>query len=225
MKSFVYAAVLACLMGCASNALKNSDKPEVVYNEGVRLMEDEDWTESQDFFKEIRTRFPQSRYAALAELKSADVDFRQENYDEAAAAYGSFVDLYPKHQEAPYALYQKALSYFNAAPEKIARDQSSAEDAVKTCQAFVNRYPESPLAAKAKDLLVKSRLKLAEKEAYIARFYEKKDKYKPALKRWNLMLAEFTDLKSEELAKDLMKEAEEHSRNLRKKIGAKDDAS
>jgi len=160
---------------CSSNKLKESDSPEVVYNEGVRLLEKEDYLEATDFFNEVRRRFPQSRFAALSELKSADLEFRQDHYPEAAAAYGVFIELFPTHKEAPYALYQRALSYYNGAPEIIARDQSSAADAAKAAEALVLRYPNSPFVAKAKDLRLKSRLKLAEKEAYIARFYQRKD--------------------------------------------------
>ncbi|MEO5666499.1 MAG: outer membrane protein assembly factor BamD, partial [Bdellovibrionota bacterium] len=103
MKYLLATGVLLALVSCASNEKKNSENPEVVYNEAIRLLEDKNYLEATDFLQEVRRRFPQSRFAILAELKAADMDFVQDNFIEAAAAYGVFVDLYPNHAEAPYA--------------------------------------------------------------------------------------------------------------------------
>jgi outer membrane protein assembly factor BamD len=214
----LFAALLAFVGGCASNELKNSENPEVVYKEGLRLLEDEDYLEAADFLDEVRRRFPQSRFAALAELKSADLEFRQDNFIEAAAAYGVFVELYPTHAESPYALYQRAISYYNSAPDNIARDQSSAGDAARVSQQLIARYPQSAFVDKARALYVKSRLKLAKKEAYVARFYEKKEHYEPALRRWKALLDEFPDLEKGDDGKGLRAEAKDRVAALQKEL-------
>jgi outer membrane protein assembly factor BamD len=213
-------AVLALvgMISCASNELKNSESPEVVYNEGVRLLEDKNYLEAADFLQEVRRRFPQSRFAILSELKAADMDFMQDNFIEAAAGYGVFVDLYPNHAEAPYALYRKALSFFNGAPELIARDQSSASDAVETSRFFLKRYASSNHAKEVQAILLKSRLKLAEKEAYIARFYRKKEAYESSLRRWKALYKDFSDISSSDEGSKLLNEAKENVSELETRI-------
>lgn len=222
---FLGALLLAGLVGaCASNALKNSADPQVVYNEAVRLLEDKNYLEATEFLQEVRRRFPQSRYAVLAELKSADMDFMQDRYIESAAGYGVFVDLYPNHSEAPYALYRKALSYFNGAPDLVARDQSSASDAVETSRFFLKRYPQSSYKKDVEEILTKSRLKLAEKEAYVARFYRKKEAYAASLKRWQGLTRDFSDVSQTDEGAKLLEEARKSISDLEARQ-AKEDTS
>ncbi len=203
--------------GCASNKLKESEIPDVVYNEGNRLFEKEDYLEAAEFFNEVRHRFPQSRFAALAELRTADVEFRQDNFTEAAAAYGTFLDLYPNHSDAAYAQYQRAISYFNDAPEKIARDQSTAQNAANAADQLMKRYPKSDYVTKARDIFERSRIRLAQKEAYIAAFYERRDAKLAAYRRWQGILKSYADLanfKDKPEALSLIADAEKKSQIL-----------
>lgn len=206
------------LASCASNELKNSENPEVVYNEAVRLIEDKSYLEASEFLQEVRRRFPQSRFAVLSELRSADIDFNQENFIEAAAGYGVFVELYPNHAEAPYALHRKAQSYYDAAPSNIARDQSSARDAVKAAQFFLRRYPSSSFKGEVEKIQIQSRLKLAEKEAYVARFYQKKSYTEPSIRRWQGLLKEFADIANTTEGAELLKEAQNSIAKLQKEL-------
>lgn len=213
--------LLLLVVGCSSNELKHSENPEIIFNEGKRLLDNGSYLESKEFFDEVRHRFPQSRFAALAELRSADIDFQQDNFTEAAAAYGVFLDLYPTHPEAAYALYQRALSFFNDTPEKVARDQSTARSSESSADQLMKRYPGSEYAAKARDLYERSRLKLAEKEAYVARFYEKRDAKLAAFRRWEGLKKSFGDLPTftgREDAKNLYAEAERRSSELAKEL-------
>ncbi len=220
MKNILLLLILATSLfsSCASNELKNSDNPEIVYNEAIRLLEDKSYLEASEFFAELRRRFPQSRFAVLAELRSADMDFNQDNFIEAAAGYGVFVDLYPRHTEAPYALYKKALSFFNAAPDLIARDQSSAKNAVSTSMAFLSKYSNSSYKADVEKILAQSRLKLAQKEAYVARFYTKREAYEASIRRWQTLLTEYADIKDSDVGTKLLQEASEQLTKLQSKI-------
>lgn len=220
-KNFLNFFLLLWLAACSSNALKKSENPEVVYNEGHRLYEDEDFIEAREFFNEIRTRFPQSRFAAMAELRTADIEFKEDNFTESAVAYGTFLDLYPTHPQAAYALYQKSLSYFNDTPGNIARDQATATNAAATADQLLKRYGNSDYVTKAKDIFEKSRIRLAEKEAYIARFYERREAYTAAFRRWEGIRATYADLanfKEHPEATKLLQEAEKRSAALSPKL-------
>jgi len=212
-RSLLLALLLAA---CTSNSVKTSENPEEIYNAAVKLIDESSYLEASEHLGELKTRFPQSRFAALADLKTADMEFKQENYTEAAAAYGVFVELYPTHADAPYAQYQRAQSYFLDAPEKIARDQGPVADAVAAAEQLVKRYPDSQFVEKAKELLKKARLRLAEKEAYVARFYERRGEKGAALRRWQGLLVSFPDLKGFSEATPLLVEADEKIAELGK---------
>jgi outer membrane protein assembly factor BamD len=213
--TFVHSVVFAlAVAGCASSNVKHSDDVEAIYKEATSLIERGRFIEAGEYLTEIRTRFPQSRYAPLAELRAADMQYDQENFTEAAAAYGVFVELYPNHPDAAYALYRKALSYHDDAPDKPARDQAPAAEAAKTAEQLIQRYPNSEYATKARELYKQSRLKLAEKEAYVARFYERKNSPLAAYRRWEGLRVGFGDLKDIEQGKALLAEAETKSKQL-----------
>ncbi|MBS1984689.1 MAG: outer membrane protein assembly factor BamD [Bdellovibrionales bacterium] len=214
--TLAFAAVGFLFAGCSSDSVKDSDNPEVIYNAAMKYIDRERYIDATDHFNEIRHRFPQSRFAALAELRTGDMEFKQENYTEAAAAYKVFVELYPNHAEAAYGQYQRALAYYNDTPEKTARDQSPARDAIEAAQQVITRYPQSEYVTKAKELIIKGRQKLAEKEAYVARFYERKEAYDSALKRWQGIVRDYGDLKDGVL-KDLIDEAQRKIVELTKK--------
>jgi outer membrane protein assembly factor BamD len=210
---------------CSSNHLKESEDPEVVYNEAVRLIEKNRFIEASEYLNEVRRRFPQSRFAVLAELRGADSYYTQELYTEAAASYGTFVELYPSHPEAPYAQYRRALSYYNDSPSEIARDQSAAKNAASAASLLVRRYPQSPFVKESEELYLKSRIKLAEKEAYIARWYEKKKEWLAAFRRWKGLEFAFADLKNHESTTSLFEEAKTRSDKLAERYLTRDQQS
>ncbi len=214
----VVLSLLVLALGCASDELKKSDNPEVVYNEGVRLLGKGRHLEANDYFSEVKKRFPQSKFYALAQLRTADNEFDQENYAEAAAAYGVFFDLYPTHADAAFALYRRAISFYKDAPEKIARDQTPAKQAVEAAKQFIAKFSSSPYLNEVKEILANSRLRLAEKEAYVARFYEKREAWSSALTRWMLVKDDYADLKTVAAASTLLDEMNQKLSFLQAKL-------
>lgn len=196
------------LASCASNSvdIANEKNPQKLYDHGEKALKEGDYLEAHDAFSEIRKRFSQSQYFALAELGLADNEFSQDNFAEAASLYGSFVELYPNHKKASYAQIQKAKSLMQDTPLNEARDQSSAAAAAKAASQLLSRYSQSEYTKEALRILNQARFQLAKKEAYIARFYAKKKQYEASLNRWKKIPAEFKDLKNYEPAQALWKE-------------------
>ncbi len=213
-----FMAFVATLSSCSSTNLKESNNPEVVYNEGARLLKDHDYLIAEEYFSEVRRRFPQSRFAVLSQLASADLEYEQDNFLEAATAYGFFVDQFPRHEQAARAQYLRADSFFKAAPEKVARDQTQVFDAIIVSREFLKRYSASPFKEQVVKILEKSRLRLAEKEAYVAAFYERKDKTLAAYRRWKGLKADFADIASTKKGATLLNKADERLAILQKEI-------
>jgi len=208
--NFFYNFVLLFLASCASDRVDvaNEKNPQKLYEHGEKALKEGDYLEANDAFSEIRKRFSQSQYFALAELGSADNEFSQDSFAEAAALYGNFVELYPNHKKAAYAQFQKAKSLMLDAPLNEARDQSASSSAAKAASQLLARYPRSEYTKEAQEIVNRARLQLAKKEAYIARFYAKKNQKEASLNRWKKIPAEYKDLKNYEPAQALWKELE-----------------
>ena len=207
---FLWLLILIFWTGCASNKVNVAAEkdPQRLYNFGVEALKNGDYLEATDAFAEIKKRFSQSHFFALSELRTADNEYDQGNFAEAAATYENFVELYPTHPEAAYAQFRRAKSYMQNDPENEARDQSSAAQASAAATQLLNRYPDSKYTKEAREIYYKARFQLAKKEAYVARFYHKKGFLQASEQRWKKIPAEFQDLKDYSPAKNLWKEVE-----------------
>jgi len=146
------------------------------------------------YLKEVQLRYTYSPYATLAELRTGDVFFEQGEYEQAVVEYEEFIKRHPGHQEASYATYQLAVSYYRQilSPD---RDPTTTREALKWYNIFIEKYPDSPLVAKAEQRVVKCRQRLAKREIYIGNFYNKRKNYKAAAHRYGLVVADYSDTK------------------------------
>jgi outer membrane protein assembly factor BamD len=77
-----------------------------------------------------------------------------------------------------YATFRIGESYFKQLPgdfwmfpPSYEKDMSSTEDAATELKSFLDKYPESPYRDRAKEILKKVGLRLADHEWYVARYY------------------------------------------------------
>jgi outer membrane protein assembly factor BamD len=180
----VGALVVAVAIGCGgksgSAAVEYSVSASKNYEKGLKELESKDWVAASKYFGFIKSRFPYSRFAVLAELRLADAEFGAEQYIEAIDSYRLFVKFHPTHEMVAngYATYRIGEAYFRQLssdfwlfPPSYEKDQSSTEDAVNELKSFLDKYPDSPYRQKAKDILVKVGKRLADHEWYVARYY------------------------------------------------------
>lgn len=179
-----------------------SKTAQLNYDRGMEELEDEDCSEAQKLFLHVRKRYPYSRYAALAELRSADCDYVDGKFSEAAVAYQQFVKVHAAHPEAHYAAFRQALSYYRLIPSEWflvppthERDLSAAHDAQRAMRIFLTGYPRSGHAAWAKKLLDEVERILASHEIYAAGFYRRAGNLEAAANRLKAVLARYPDSK------------------------------
>ncbi|HEY4176754.1 MAG TPA: outer membrane protein assembly factor BamD [Kofleriaceae bacterium] len=150
------------------------------YEKGLKELDNKDWIAAAKYFGFIKSRFPYSKYAVLAELRLADAEFGAEQYLEAIDSYRLFIKFHPTHEMVAngYATFRIGESYFTQLPgdfwlfpPSYEKDQSSTEDAVTELKSFLDKYPDSPYRAKAKEILVKVGKRLADHEWYVAQYY------------------------------------------------------
>ena len=156
------------------------------YDKGQAALDKKDWIAASKYFSFIKSRFPYSKYAVLAELRLADTEFGAEQYLEAIDSYRLFIKFHPTHKEVTsgYAAFKIGEAYFKQLPEDFwmfppayEKDQSSTEDAQNELKSFLDKYPEtSPYRAQAKEILKAVGKRLADHEWYVAKYYWDRNK-------------------------------------------------
>lgn len=177
-------ALVSVLAACAgksgTGAVEYSVSAQKNYEKGLKELDNKDWVAAAKYFGFIKSRFPFSKYAVLAELRLADAEFGAEQYIEAIDSYRLFIKFHPTHEMVAngYATFRIGESYYKQLPgdfwlfpPSFEKDQSSTEDAANELKTFLDKYPDSPYRAKAKEILVKVGKRLADHEWYVARYY------------------------------------------------------
>jgi outer membrane protein assembly factor BamD len=183
-------ALAACATTPVRSNLNYADRARRDYEAAMELFEGGDYVEATERFQQVRREYGLSRWAWLAELRLADIDFRQEKYSSAITAYRSWIRYHPTQPEVVYAHFMIAKSYFAEIPTDWAlvpasweRDQSSTHDAEDALQRFLQDYGSSQYAAEARELLRRTRELLARAEIHIAEFYLSRERPEAAISR------------------------------------------
>ncbi len=170
------------------------------FEQGEKAFADGRYAEAVKFFEHTKNKFPYSKFAVEAELRTADAHFAREKWLEAADAYKIFCRFHPRDEKVAYATYRVALAYAKEIdqdvwwmPSAVERDQSAARDAIRAFDEYLARFPDDANAAEAKKLRIDARARLADADLYAARFYEEREKWKGALWRYQRVANEFGD--------------------------------
>jgi outer membrane protein assembly factor BamD len=191
--------LLALAGACATTGeVKYKATAEADYQAGLDEIKHSNWPEAQKYLEHVRTKYPFSKFAPLAELRLAEAKQKQDKLVEAAEAYSSFVQLHPTHDEADYAEFQAALCYAQDAPSEFPlfppsfeKDQKSIRIAVDKLKAFLANRPTSSHRAEAEKLLAEASNRLVAHEWYVAEFYLKRERWAGAAVRLEGILKQY----------------------------------
>jgi len=174
-------AVALALSSCAKKApaVKYSTAAEEEYAAATQMLESHDYADAQKLLERVRTKYPYSKFAALSELRLADLKFSQSKFLEAAEAYATFVKLHPTSPEVDYAAFRSAESRWNEAPTDFfffppvcERDLTQVSQAADSLSQFLQKYPESKYVPQAKEVLAKAQGVLVARDWYVFEFYK-----------------------------------------------------
>ena len=191
------------IQGCASKGI-NESNPKEMYDDANQDIENDRYLLALDKLRIVKSKFSYSSYGALAQLRMGDVYFLQDSFTESAAAYETFVELYPKHEKAAYALFRSGEAYFKDIPSTIQRDMRSAESAINSFTQYLKKFPTGEYVEKAKDMKSQAYNKLAEKEMDVAKFYIHRKKADAAKLRLQKILDQYSESKVAPEAKELI---------------------
>ena len=200
MKSSAKIALLATagalmLTACQNNSRSRSiayvERPvEVLYNTAAKELDDRDYTRAIAFFEEVQRQHPYSEWARRSAVMSAYAAYRSRQYDEAISTAQNFISLNPGNENASYAYYIIALSYFEQIMD-VGRDQRTTELAQAALSDILLRYPDSDYARDAQLKLDMVNDQLAGKEMAVGRWYMRRDQTLPAINRFRRVVTDF----------------------------------
>lgn len=181
------------LTGCSSDEgrkVEESRPVEELYSEAAAAMDNEDYAEATRLFEEVERQHPYSQWATRAELMAAFSSYKDARYEEAILALDRFIELHPGNKDIDYALYLKALCYYEQISD-VARDQAMTEEALNALDVLTRRFPESRYA---RDAILKRDLTsdhLAGKEMEIGRYYLQRGQVNAAINRFRTVVTDY----------------------------------
>ncbi|WP_294926844.1 outer membrane protein assembly factor BamD [uncultured Paracoccus sp.] len=189
---------VSLLSGCGglgrgndSNESLENFTAEEIYKRGEYELENN--TRPRDavrYFSEVERLYPYSEWAKRALVMQAYSHHKARDYEEARGAAQRFIDTYPGDQDAAYAKYLLALSYYDQIDD-VGRDQGLTFQALQSLREVIEEYPDSEYARSA---ILKFDLAfdhLAAKEMEIGRYYLKRGHHSAAINRFRVVVEDF----------------------------------
>ena len=194
------ALLLACacavpLAGCATGKSK-SDTAYVardvssLYGAAQRMMNSGNYEQAAKLFDEVERQHPYSVWARHAQVMSAFNYYLAQKYNDAISSGQRFLTIHPGSDEAPYAQYIVAMSYYEQIAD-VTRDQSISQQAADAFSELIRRYPESRYASDARLKLDLLRDHIAGKDMEVGRFYQRSGQWLAATYRFRNVVDNF----------------------------------
>ncbi|WP_026793100.1 outer membrane protein assembly factor BamD [Pleomorphomonas oryzae] len=215
-QSFVRVAAVLVLLGGATTLVGCSSKDELApfveipaeqsYNAGIAYLRQGDYGNATKKFAEVDEQHPYSEWARKSLIMTTYTNYTRGNFTEAITQGKRYLTLYPGSEDAAYAQWMIAQSYFNQMPD-ITRDQKLTEQAMQAMQELVDRYPDSPYAAEGRKRLDIAKDQLAGKEMEVGRYYLTRNQYIGAVNRFKTVVQDYQTTRHVEEALERLTEA------------------
>ncbi len=141
-------------------------------------------------FGEVERLYPYSPWAKRAVIMQAYAYHLAKDYENSRSAAQRFIDFYPTDEDAAYAQYLLALSYYDQIAE-VGRDQGLTFQALQSLRQVIERYPDSEYARSSVLKFDLAFDHLASKEMEIGRYYLKRDHFPAAINRFRSVVEDF----------------------------------
>ncbi len=141
-------------------------------------------------FEAVERLYPYSEWAKRALIMQAFTQHKNKKYEEARVAAQRYLDFYPGDEDAAYASYLLALSYYDQIDE-VGRDQGLTYQALQALRVVIEQYPDSEYAKSATLKFDLAFDHLAAKDMEIGRYYLKRGNYTSAINRFRSVVQDF----------------------------------
>lgn len=173
-----------------TSAIETGDSAENLYREAQDNLKSGSYRKAAKKFEEVERQHPYSQWARRGILMTSFAHYQRNAYNDAILAARRFITLYPGHNDAPYAYYLVALSYYEQITD-VGRDQKITKQALDALTDVERRFPDSKYATDARQKAVLARDHLAGKEMKVGRYYLKKHAYVAAINRFRTVVTDY----------------------------------
>ncbi len=163
---------------------------EEIYQRAEYDLEQGNFEQAAEWFGEVERLYPYSDWARRGLIMQAYAYHKDRKFEDARAAAQRYLDFYPGEDDAAYAQYLLALSYYDQIDD-IGRDQGQTFRALQALRDVIEKYPETEYARSA---ILKFDLAfdhLGGKEMEIGRYYLKRKHYTAAINRFRVVVEQF----------------------------------
>ncbi|WP_170340303.1 outer membrane protein assembly factor BamD [Ruegeria arenilitoris] len=164
--------------------------PEQIYTRGEYELAQNRPADAAWYFSEVERLYPYSDWAKRSLIMQAFAFHSDKEYEESRAAAQRYIDFYPTDEDAAYAQYLLALSYYDQIDE-VGRDQGLTFQALQALRTVIEVYPDSEYATSAVLKFDLAFDHLAGKEMEIGRYYLRQDHYTAAINRFRVVVEDF----------------------------------
>ncbi|MEM6308454.1 MAG: outer membrane protein assembly factor BamD [Pseudomonadota bacterium] len=164
--------------------------PQQIFERGEFELERSRPEDAAFYFSEIERLYPYSDLARRALIMQAFSYHRDNDYENSRSSAQRFIDFYPDDEDAAYAQYLLALSYYDQIDD-VGRDQGLTFQALQSLRAVIERFPDSEYAKSAIAKFDLAFDHLAGKEMEIGRYYLKRDHFTASINRFRVVVEDF----------------------------------
>lgn len=187
--------LMVVLAACGSGPVDRSQNlegftPEQIYERGEFELTRGRTGDAAWYFSEIERLYPYSSWAKRALIMQAFSYHKGQDYPESRSAAQRYIDFYPTDEEAAYAQYLLALSYYDQIDE-VGRDQGLTFQALQALRTVIEVYPDSEYATSAMLKFDLAFDHLAAKEMEVGRYYLRRHQYSAAINRFRVVVEDF----------------------------------
>ncbi|MBC8208920.1 MAG: outer membrane protein assembly factor BamD [Desulfobulbaceae bacterium] len=207
---------LTLLGGCAKMedmftfTSKTQNVQETVDNLAIQGMDEYNvgkYFKARQHFTEILEKYPFSKQAMLAELKSADCNYFLGHYPEAQTLYQSFEQRYPTNEAIPYVMYQIGMCNYQRI-DRIDRDTSGATSAIRDFSRLLRTFPDSPYTSDAQARIRAAHEFMSNHEYFVVQYYLRNNKLDQGVRRLKYIISTYPDAEITPRAQELLNQIE-----------------
>lgn len=163
---------------------------ETIYQQAEFELEGGRPDNAAELFIEVERLHPYSTWAERGLIMAAFAYHEDGDYESARVAAQRYLDFYPGNEDAAYAQYLLALSYYDQI-DQVGRDQGVTYQALQALRVVIERYPDSEYT---QDAILRFDLAfdhLAGKEMEVGRYYLRREHYTSSINRFRVVVEEF----------------------------------
>ncbi len=191
--NFIFLVIMSALTGCANGIDVDvyQERPmKNIYETAIYYLENEDYIEAATEFLEVERQYPYSEWAEKSIIMAAYSFFKMNDHNQTIIQSNRYLSLYPNSNNAAYASYLIAMSYYLQIPN-IGRDQEFSLKALDQFTSVIEKYPDSDYINDSKLKIDLTYDHLAGEEMEIGRFYLNQNLFIAAINRFKIVVTSY----------------------------------